>query len=102
MLGSHLRHAARRLAPAALALGALSLSIAGGASAADGAQQVLPAAAGQQALAIRVAPGGITARVCAAGACSPDGGKALEVPAEARALLGAARVRAVALADGKS
>jgi hypothetical protein len=82
---------------AALVLGALSAIP----SAASAAQESLPAAAGQQALGVRAAPGGITARVCAAGACAADGGQALEVPAAVTPLLVGARVRRVVLADGR-
>lgn len=61
----------------------------------------VPAAAGQQALAVRVGPQGITARVCASGACSPEGGARVEVPAEVMPSLAKARARTIDLADGK-
>jgi hypothetical protein len=65
-------------------------------------QAVAPGASGQQALAVNVSAQGVTARVCAGGgACSAEGGAALEVAAEARAGLGKARAAVVALADGK-
>lgn len=64
---------------------------------------VAPAAAGQQALAVRASEKGITARVCAgAGECSADGGVRIEVGPDVAPLLGRARVTKVALADGKS
>ncbi|WP_437336542.1 HEAT repeat domain-containing protein [Sorangium sp. So ce394] len=73
-----------------------------GNAAAQVAPVVLPHAAGQQALAVRVDPGGITARACPAkAACAPDGGKVLAVPPEVAPLLGGARVVPIALADGK-
>ncbi|MGK3966229.1 HEAT repeat domain-containing protein [Sorangium sp. So ce118] len=71
-------------------------------AAAQVAPVVLPHAAGQQALAVRIDAGGITARACpAAAACAPDGGKVLAVPPEVAPLLGGARVVPVTLADGK-
>ncbi|WP_437510470.1 HEAT repeat domain-containing protein [Sorangium sp. So ce1099] len=73
-----------------------------GNAAAQVAPVVLPHAAGQQALAVRIDAGGLTARACpAAAACAPDGGKALAVPPEVAPLLGGARVVPVTLADGK-
>ncbi|WP_437815802.1 HEAT repeat domain-containing protein [Sorangium sp. So ce1078] len=73
-----------------------------GNAAAQVAPVVLPHAAGQQALAVRIDPGGITARACpAAAACAPDGGKVLAVPSEVAPLLGSARVVPITLADGK-
>ncbi|AUX29487.1 MULTISPECIES: HEAT repeat domain-containing protein [Sorangium] len=73
-----------------------------GNAAAQVAPVVLPHAAGQQALAVRIDPGGITARACpAAAACAPDGGKVLAVPSEVAPLLGGARVVPITLADGK-
>ncbi|WP_437962662.1 HEAT repeat domain-containing protein (plasmid) [Sorangium sp. So ce119] len=73
-----------------------------GDAAAQGAPVVLPQAAGQQALAVRIDARGITARACpSAAACAPDGGKVLAVPPEVAPLLGGARVAPVALADGK-
>ncbi|XXT21664.1 HEAT repeat domain-containing protein [Sorangium sp. So ce429] len=73
-----------------------------GNAAAQVAPVVLPHAAGQQALAVRIDPGGITARACpAAAACAPDGGKVLAVPPEVAPLLGGARVVPVTLANGK-
>ncbi|MDC0682561.1 HEAT repeat domain-containing protein [Sorangium atrum] len=74
----------------------------GGSAAAQVAPVVLPHAAGQQALAVRIDAGGVTARACpAAAACAPDGGKVLAVPSEVAPLLGGARVVPVTLADGK-
>jgi HEAT repeat protein len=70
-------------------------------SSAAGASIVVPAGSGQQALAVRAGPQGITARVCAGGACSAEGAARVQVPAEALPLLGKARATAVALADGK-
>ncbi|WP_437652697.1 HEAT repeat domain-containing protein [Sorangium sp. So ce1182] len=73
-----------------------------GNAAAQVAPVVLPRAAGQQALAVRIDAGGITARACpAAAACAPDGGKVLAVAPEVAPLLGGARVVPVTLADGK-
>ncbi|WP_437289217.1 HEAT repeat domain-containing protein [Sorangium sp. So ce406] len=73
-----------------------------GDAAAQVAPVVLPPAAGQQALAVRIDARGITARACpSAAACAPDGGKVLAVPPEVAPLLGGARVAPVALADGK-
>ncbi|WP_437487205.1 HEAT repeat domain-containing protein [Sorangium sp. So ce1014] len=73
-----------------------------GNAAAQVAPVVLPHAAGQQALAVRVDPGGITARACpAAAACAPDGGKVLAVPSEVAPLLGSARVVPITLSGGK-
>jgi len=93
------RSATRRLAGIALVLGALCA--AAPAAAAPAQDHALPAGAGQQALGLRVGDGGVIARACASGACSAEGGKALEVPADAAPRLGQARVRAVTLADGK-
>lgn len=70
-------------------------------SPAAGASIAVPAAAGQQALAVRVGPQGITARVCPSGACSPEGGASVEVPAGARTALAKARARTIGLSDGK-
>jgi HEAT repeat protein len=86
-------------APASL----ISLSFIATASAqvAPGASASAPAAAGQQAIAVRAGPQGITARVCASGACSAEGGARVEVPAEVTPLLARARVGNIALADGK-
>ncbi|MGK3990684.1 HEAT repeat domain-containing protein [Sorangium sp. So ce136] len=73
-----------------------------GNAAAQVAPVVLPQAAGQQALAVRIDAGGITARACpAAAACAPDGGKVLAVAPEVAPLLGGARVVPVTLADGR-
>ncbi|WP_437624623.1 HEAT repeat domain-containing protein [Sorangium sp. So ce1151] len=72
-----------------------------GNAAAQVAPVVLPHAAGQQALAVRIDAGGITARACPAAACAPDGGKVLAVAPEVAPLLGGARVVPVTLADGK-
>ncbi|WP_437601051.1 HEAT repeat domain-containing protein [Sorangium sp. So ce590] len=73
-----------------------------GNAAAQVAPVVLPHAAGQQALAVRIDPGGITARACpAAAACAPDGGKVLAVPSEVAPLLGSARVVPITLPGGK-
>ncbi|WP_437578653.1 HEAT repeat domain-containing protein [Sorangium sp. So ce887] len=73
-----------------------------GNAAAQVAPVVLPHAAGQQALAVRIEPGGITARACpAAAACAPDGGKVLAVPSEVAPLLGSARVVPISLPGGK-
>ncbi|WP_437550082.1 HEAT repeat domain-containing protein [Sorangium sp. So ce367] len=85
------------------AAGVIAASAAvGGSAAAQAAPVVLPHAAGQQALAVRIDPGGVTARACpAAAACAPDGGKVLAVPSEVAPLLGGARVVPVTLADGK-
>ncbi|WP_437327842.1 HEAT repeat domain-containing protein [Sorangium sp. So ce381] len=85
------------------AAGVIAASAAvGGSAAAQVAPVVLPHAAGQQALAVRIDAGGVTARACpAAAACAPDGGKVLAVPSEVAPLLGGARVVPVTLADGK-
>ncbi|WP_437867637.1 HEAT repeat domain-containing protein [Sorangium sp. So ce363] len=85
------------------AAGVIAASAAvGGSAAAQAAPVVLPHAAGQQALAVRIDPGGVTARACpAAAACTPDGGKVVAVPSEVAPLLGGARVVPVTLADGK-
>lgn len=104
MIGSELRCKRRRLdraARGALLLGVLSLS--GRAAAADrsAAALTLPAAAGQQALAVRVDARGLIARACPGAPCTADGGKALEVPPEIVPLLGGARISAITLADGK-
>ncbi|WP_437690683.1 HEAT repeat domain-containing protein [Sorangium sp. So ce176] len=73
-----------------------------GDAAAQIAPVVLPQAAGQQALAVRIDARGISARACpSAAACAPDGGKALAVPSEVAPLLGGARVAPVTLADGR-
>src|SRR6185369_6856767 len=61
-----------------------------------------PSGHGQQALAARVDGAVIRARVCAAGACSPDGGTALPVPEDVRAGLPRAKGSVIGLADGKS
>ncbi|WP_437591276.1 HEAT repeat domain-containing protein [Sorangium sp. So ce1000] len=80
---------------------AATAAVAGNAGA-EVAPVVLAAAAGQQALAVRIDPGGIAARICpAAAVCAPDGGKVLAVPSEVVPLLGGARVVPVTLADGK-
>ncbi|EYF04992.1 HEAT repeat domain-containing protein [Chondromyces apiculatus] len=74
------------------------------AAAADEPTHLVPAAAGQQALALRVGPSAITARACAAAPCTPDGANPLTIPTEIAGRLataGAARVRTVQLEDGK-
>lgn len=102
MVRSQRRIRARSLGRIALLAGALSAI--DGAAIAQGtpaAPIALPAGAGQQALAVQIGAGGVLARVCAGPPCTADGGKALEVPADVRPLLAAARARAIPLADGK-
>ncbi|WP_437280126.1 HEAT repeat domain-containing protein [Sorangium sp. So ce375] len=100
MSRSPLRFRRPRLGAAAGVIAASAAFV--GDAAAQVAPVVLPHAAGQQALAVRIDPGGITARVCpAAAACAPDGGKVIAVPPEVAPLLGGARVVSVTLADGK-
>jgi hypothetical protein len=62
---------------------------------------VVPAGHGQQALAVRAEGEGVRVRVCAASACSADGGVMLPLPEDVRKLLGGARGREVELASGK-
>ncbi|WP_437735389.1 HEAT repeat domain-containing protein [Sorangium sp. So ce1335] len=89
-----------RASATALAVAASSTWL--GDAAAQVAPVVLPHAAGQQALAVRIDARGITARACpSAAACAPDGGNVLAVPSEVAPLLGGARVAPVTLADGK-
>ncbi|WP_437877340.1 HEAT repeat domain-containing protein [Sorangium sp. So ce513] len=100
MSSSRFRSRWLRASVAALAVAASSTWL--GDAAAQAAPVVLPHAAGQQALAVRIDARGITARVCpSAAACAPDGGGVLPVPPEVAPLLGGARVAPITLADGK-
>ncbi|WP_437782252.1 HEAT repeat domain-containing protein [Sorangium sp. So ce1097] len=100
MSSSRFRSLWPRASVTALAVAASSTWL--GEAAAQAAPVVLPHAAGQQALAVRVDARGITARACpSAAACAPDGGQVLAVPPEVAPLLGGARVAPITLADGK-
>jgi HEAT repeat protein len=61
----------------------------------------LPAAHGQQALALELAPTGLRAQVCAAAPCSAASGPLLALPDDVRPLLARGRATPIALADGK-
>ncbi len=55
------------------------------------AVQKAPAAAGQQALGVRVDAQGVQARVCASGECSGEGGTVIDVPSDAKEWLSKAQ-----------
>ncbi|MGK4007114.1 HEAT repeat domain-containing protein [Sorangium sp. So ce1036] len=99
--GSGLPPAARYAGRAALLLGALTSTAATASAAPGGASLSLPAAKGQQALAVQIDARGIVARACAGAPCAADGGEALPVPADVAPLLGGARAAAVTLAGGR-
>jgi hypothetical protein len=61
----------------------------------------LPAAHGQQALALEGTATGLRARVCASAPCSPDGGALLPIAEEIRPLLARGRASAIELEGGR-
>ncbi|AKT37992.1 HEAT repeat domain-containing protein [Chondromyces crocatus] len=86
----------------ALLAGAFFVGIGAPVAAAAEAQALLvPAGAGQQALALQGGGGGLVGRVCSAAPCAAEGGEALTVPPEVRGRLGSARMRSVRLEGGK-
>jgi hypothetical protein len=67
---------------------------------AAGVQVVTQAAADQKALAVRVSPSGVMAKVCASAPCTVDGGVSISVPDDARALLAGGSARVLELEGG--
>lgn len=93
-----------RLRPALISLAALFVSASAANNTWAGSTNVVaPAAAGQQALAVAVNSGILSAKVCPSPTgCQADGGTAIEVPADALAMLKqGATVENVKLVGGK-
>lgn len=87
------------LAPLPLFAATLALS---SYAAAQPAALTVPAGRGQQVLALRMESDGVRARVCEAGACSPDGGVTLPLPADVKPLLAHAKITSVLRANHPS